>query len=56
MNPKQDLILNWRKIQAIRLSKILKLPQFDIGEIETGRCDTKMYGGKWNILTFSVCR
>lgn len=52
MNPQQDLILNWRNPRAIRLSKILKLPQFDIGEPETNRCDTPMYGGKWIALYF----
>lgn len=52
MNPKKDLILNWRNHGGVRLSKIVTLPQFDIGEIKTSRCDAIMYEGKWNNFNF----
>ena len=46
MNPKEDLELQWRNHQPVRLSKIANLAQFDVGETKLSRCDTIMHNGK----------
>ncbi|XP_035221600.1 glycine receptor subunit alphaZ1-like isoform X2 [Stegodyphus dumicola] len=43
MDPSTDLKLNWNESRAVRISSILTLPQFEVGDVSLGRCDTYMY-------------
>ncbi|XP_035221589.1 glycine receptor subunit alphaZ1-like [Stegodyphus dumicola] len=53
MNPSVDLVLNWDPREAVRISRILTLPQFEFGDALLGNCDTHMYGEIFSCINAS---
>ncbi|CAL1291123.1 unnamed protein product [Larinioides sclopetarius] len=45
MSPTTEMQLQWFQAQPIRISRLLNLPQFEVGNLSLSRCDTSVYGG-----------
>ncbi|KFM63445.1 Glycine receptor subunit alpha-2, partial [Stegodyphus mimosarum] len=56
MDPSTDLQLNWNESQPVRISSILTLPQFEVGNISRGRCDTDMYEETYSCVNVNFVR
>ncbi|GIY04787.1 glycine receptor subunit alpha-2 [Caerostris extrusa] len=50
MSPTSDMQLNWIHPESIRVSRLLNLPQFEVGNLSLSRCDTPLYGDVFSCI------
>ncbi|GIX93300.1 glycine receptor subunit alpha-2 [Caerostris darwini] len=50
MSPTSDMQLNWIHPESIRVSRLLNLPQFEVGNLSLSRCDTALYGDVFSCI------